>query len=266
MENSDLIDLNRTFWNAAADAHLESEFYDVKSFRAGKSSLRGPEIEYLGDVRGKQVLHLQCHFGLDTLSLARMGAEVIGVDFSENAIIAAVDLASECKINADFICCDIYKLMNCLIRNFDIVFTTYGTVGWLPDLDMWARTVSYYVKPGGQFIMADFHPLIWMYEEDMERPAHRYFNSGPIIDNQNGTYATDHKGPEMQTAGWNHALSEIISSLLRNGLSLRVFKEYDYSPYNCFKNMSEAEPGKFRFTRYGDKLPIMYCLVMEKTE
>src|ERR1041384_7418331 len=106
MDSGELIDLNRNFWNSVTESHYNSEFYDVRSFLEGKSSLKGPEINLIGDVNGKHILHLQCHFGLDTLSLARMGAEVIGVDFSENAIIAAVDLATECKLKADFICCD----------------------------------------------------------------------------------------------------------------------------------------------------------------
>ncbi len=264
-DEADYIDMNRDLWNARADEHLHSEFYDLAGFLAGRNSLNEPELRLLGDVNEKSILHLQCHFGQDTLSLARMGAEVTGVDFSENAIINAVDIASKMKLQADFICCDIYKLMNCLMKKYDIVFTSYGTVGWLPDIDRWATTVANYVKPGGKFVMADFHPYIWMYDTRLENIPHRYFNSGPIVETETGSYATSRKGEERKYAGWNHALSEIIGSLLRKGLTLNSFAELDYSPYNVFEGMVESEKGKFRIEKFGNRIPLMYTLLMERS-
>lgn len=163
--NTNYIEKNRQSWNQRTELHVTSAFYDVPGFINGASSLKDIELQLLGDVTGKTILHLQCHFGQDTLSLARLGATVTGIDLSDKAIEAARELAQKVQQDATFICCDLYDLPNYLDEQFDIVFTTYGTIGWLPDLDKWAKIVSRYLKPGGQFVFVEFHPVAWMFDD-----------------------------------------------------------------------------------------------------
>ena len=151
------------------------EFYDLDNFVKGKTSLNSIELDLLGDVKGKTILHLQCHFGQDTISLSRLGAEVTGIDLSDKAIQSAQQIAKDTHSNANFICCDIYDLPNHLDKQFDIVFTSYGTIGWLPDLDKWANIVSHYLKPNGQFVFVEFHPVVWMFDDNFEKIGYNDF-------------------------------------------------------------------------------------------
>ena len=157
---------NMDAWNRKTIEHFRSDFYDVKKFRETKSSLNNIELEEIGDVKGKSLLHLQCHFGLDTLSWANLGAQVTGVDFSEESIEKARQLSSELDLTADFICCNIYDLRNHLSRKFDLIFTSYGVIGWLPDLDEWATLIADFLKQGGIFYLVEFHPFIWIYDSE----------------------------------------------------------------------------------------------------
>ncbi len=260
----DYLDINRTLWNAKADYHLASDFYALEAFKAGKSSLNDIELDLLGDIKGKSLLHLQCHFGQDTLSLARMGAQVTGVDLSDRAIDAANFLASELGLDARFICCDLYSLPEHLEEKFDVVFTSYGTIGWLPDINRWAEIVSRYLKPGGKFVFAEFHPLVWMYDNDFTRIAYPYFHGDPIVEITEGTYADTSAPISNDSISWNHGLAEVVTSLLNNGLTLRQFREYDYSPYPCFPHVKAISEGKYLIEPLGAGVPLVYALEMEK--
>ena len=143
------IEVNRKLWNERTKHHLNSAFYDMDGFVAGNSSLKEIELELLGDISGKSVLHLQCHFGQDTLSLCRMGTKATGVDLSDEAITTAQKLANDMGLDATFICCNVYDLPRHLNETFDIVFTTYGTIGWLPDLKPWASLINQYLFQQG---------------------------------------------------------------------------------------------------------------------
>lgn len=260
----DYLDINKKLWNEKVAHHVDSDFYNMPSFLAGNSSLKPIELDLLGDIKGKKIVHLQCHFGQDSISLARMGATVTGVDFSEAAIEKANELAKQTEADARFICTDIYNLPNVLDEQFDIVFTSYGTIGWLPDMDKWAGVVAHFLKPGGQFIIVDFHPVVWMFDNEFSHIQYPYFNKEAIIETLNGTYA-DREAPLQNTEiGWNHPISEILNALLAKGLALKHFGEYDYSPYNCFNNMEEFEPEKFRVSHLGNKIPMVYSIVMNK--
>lgn len=258
------IDINRKSWNNKVDAHVASDFYNMEGFIKGKSSLNVIELDLLGDVKGKSILHLQCHFGQDSLSLARMGAKITGVDLSDKAIEKAKELAEQLELDANFICCDIYELPSILNQTFDIVFTSYGTIGWLPDLDKWANLISNFLKPKGKFVFAEFHPVVWMFDDDFERIGYNYFEEDAIIETENGTYA-DRKADLIQTTvSWNHCMSEVVNSLITNGLEINVLNEYDYSPYNCFKHTVEFEPSKFRIKHLGNKIPMVYAILASK--
>lgn len=256
--------VNKNLWNKKVAHHLESAFYDMTGFMAGNSSLKPIELELLGDISGKSLLHLQCHFGQDTISLSRLGASTTGVDFSEAAIEKANELAAQCNADAKFICTDIYNLPNVLEEQFDIVFTSYGTIGWLPDMDQWAGVVARFLKPGGRFIIVDFHPVVWMFDNEFSYIQYPYFNKEAIVETLTGTYADRNAPIQESEIGWNHPLTEILNALLAKGLVLQHFGEYDYSPYNCFSKMEEFESGKFRISHLENKIPMVYSIVATK--
>ncbi|MCW3785236.1 class I SAM-dependent methyltransferase [Plebeiibacterium sediminum] len=250
------------------DIHYNSEFYDIKSFKEGQSSLKPVELELLGDITGKSVLHLQCHFGMDTISLSRLGAKVTGIDLSNNAIDKAKALASELNMDTEFIQSDVYALKENLEQKYDIVFTSYGVIGWLPDMDKWAHIISYFLKPGGKFIMVEFHPVVWMFSYDFKSIEFNYFGGEPIIEELEGTYTdTEEKSNiKEKSVSWNHSLSEVFNALQVNYLTLNSFKEYDYSAYNCFEQMIEIDKDKYQIKGTDGKIPMMYSVVYEKLQ
>lgn len=260
----DYLTINKQSWNKLTDEHFTSNFYDVKGFLAGNTSLNSIELELLGDLKGKSILHLQCHFGQDTISLQRLGAQSTGVDFSDKAIEYANELAAKANQSPTFICCNIYDLPKHLNKQFDIVFSSYGTIGWLPDLDGWAKIVSQYLKPNGKFVFVEFHPVVWMFDNDFKFVGYNYFNTGAIIETENGTYANRDAALKQDYVGWNHSLSEVINNLIKNGLEIISLDEYDYSPYNCFNETIESEPKKYRIKHLDSKIPMVYALVAKK--
>ena len=255
------IEINRQSWNNRTDTHIQSEFYDQAGFLKGKNSLNDIELNLLGNIKGKSILHIQCHFGQDTISLGRLGADVTGVDLSDKAIDRAKQIAKDTNSNAKFICCDVYDLPNHLNEKFDVVFTSYGTIGWLPDLDKWAKIISRFLKPNGQFVFVEFHPVVWMFDDNFDKISYRYFNSGAIIETENGTYADKKADITQSYVMWNHGLSEVINSLISNGLEINALDEFDYSPYNCFQNTLEFEPNKFRIEHLNNKIPMVYSVI-----
>lgn len=258
------IELNRKLWNDKVDFHLQSEFYDHKGFMDGRNSLMDIEQSYLAGISGQSVLHLQCHFGQDTISLSRLGAKAVGVDFSDKAIAAAEKTAVEMQSDARFICCDVYDLPNQSDEQFDVVFTSYGTIGWLPDLDSWAKVIRHFLKTGGRLVFVEFHPVVWIFDYDFKSIAYDYFNTGAIVEITEGTYADPSAPIKNENVCWNHPTSEVLNALIANGLSINRFDEYDYSPYNCFNGMTESEPGKFRIAAIDKKIPMVFAIVATK--
>ncbi len=255
---------NKALWNAKTPIHVDTEMYDMAAFRAGQSSLRSIELEGLGEVAGKSILHLQCHFGQDSLSWAREGAQVTGVDLSDAAIDQARALSRELNIPAEFICCNVYDLKDHLKGKFDIVFTSYGTIGWLPDLDPWAEVISHFLKPGGTFFIADFHPVVWMMDDDFKEFTYSYFNKGVIEEEVSGTYADRDADIQMLSYGWNHPLSEIITALIGKRLEIRDLSEYDYSPWACFPHLKQIDERKWIFEHLEHKIPYVYSIKAQK--
>ncbi len=257
-------EINRNAWNNKTEIHIQSEFYAVDEFIKGKNSLNEIELKLLGDVKGKSILHLQCHFGQDTISLSRLGAIATGVDISDRAIEKAGQIAKETGSDTRFICCNVYDLPNHSQEQFDIVFTSYGTIGWLPDLNKWAHIISTYLKPGGKFIFVEFHPVVWMFDNDFSNISYNYFNTGAIIETESGTYADQSAAITQELVGWNHSLSEVVNSLIKNGLEINSLDEFDYSPYHCFKQSEEIEKGKYRIQHLGNKIPMLYSVLATK--
>lgn len=258
MEN--YIDINKTAWNQKTNVHINSEFYNNEAFLKGKSSLKSIEQDLLGDIQGKSVLHLQCHFGQDTISLSRLGAKVTGIDLSDNAINHARKMAKELEVDTRFICSDIYNLPEVLDEKFDIVFTSYGVIGWLPDMERWAKTISHYLKAGGRFVMVEFHPVIWMFDDDFRTISYNYFNAGEIVEELEGSYAVRNAEIQYTTVTWTHSLSEVIGNLIQAGIRINKFEEFDYSPYNCFKHTFQIDEDKYRIKHLDNKLPMIYSI------
>ncbi len=256
--------INKKAWNDKTEVHANSAFYDTASFLAGRNTLNEIELALLGDVTGKKVLHLQCHFGQDTISFSRMGAQATGVDLSDKAIDTARDLSVKTEAHTRFICSDVYSLHEHLNEEFDIVFTSYGTIGWLPDLEKWAWTISKFLKPGGIFVFAEFHPVVWMYDPNFEKVAYRYFKSEAIIETELGTYADLSAPVEYEMVTWNHAITEVVNNLIDAGLEINRLNEYDYSPYNCFRGTEEFAPGKFRIAHFKNNIPMVYAIKATK--
>ena len=260
MDNKKYISANKELWNKRVAIHVKSDFYDLASFKSGQTSLNDIELKALGNVKEKSMLHLQCHFGMDTLSWAREGAMVTGVDFSAEAIKTAIELAKEISLEARFICSDIYDLPDHLNEKFDIVFTSYGVIGWLPDLDKWAAVISNFLKPGGIFFIAEFHPVLWMMDDDFSFLKYSYFNDGVIETSSQGTYGDRHADISGEEYGWNHSFDEILGSLLKYDLQITEFKEFPFSPYNCFNNTVKGPDNMYRIKTLENKLPMIYCI------
>lgn len=254
------IEVNRKLWNDRVSIHVDSEFYDQKGFLAGKSSLKNIELALLGDVQGKDVIHLQCHYGQDSLSLARMGARVTGIDFSDKAIEVAVGLNQSLDLGAEFYCCDVYDTLQVVSKKFDIVFTTYGVIGWLPHMNKWAKVIADLLKPGGRLIFVEFHPVVWMMDEQFDFIKYSYFNTEEIRETEEGSYADRYKNIKNESISWNHPFSDVVQSLLDAGLSIRKFQEFDYSPYACFDKMIKMEEDKYQIKGLEGKLPMIYAI------
>lgn len=264
MKEVNYIEINKKAWNNQVPIHLTSEFYNQKEFLKGKNSLPEVDRQLLGDIRGKTILHLQCHFGQDSLSMARMGAKVTGIDLSDKAIEEAEKITASLQLDANFICCNVYDTLEHVKEQFDIVYTSYGTIGWLPHLDKWANVITKSLKPGGKLIFVEFHPVVWMFDDDFSEIKFHYHNEKSIYEESNGTYADKDAAVKTNYISWNHSLSEVFTSLLNNGLEIHDFKEYDYSPYNCFNETNEFEKGKFRIKHLDNKIPMVYSLVALK--
>lgn len=256
----DYLAKNKESWNKRTLLHVDSEFYDNEAFIAGKSSLNSIELDLFGDVSGKKILHLQCHFGQDSISLSRLGADVTGIDLSDQAIKTAQELAEKTGQSTKFVCSDVYDLPNHLDEKFDIVFTSYGTIGWLPDINKWANVVQHFLKPGGQFVIAEFHPVVWMFDDDFTKVQYNYFNDEPIIETEAGTYATPDADVKLENVTWNHGMAEVMMSLINAGLSIEEVHEFNYSPYDCVRHLEEFEQGKFRIKHFGNNIPMVYSI------
>lgn len=261
----DYFEINQSLWDQKTPIHASSDFYDLEGFKQGKESLNNIELEALLPVAGKSLLHLQCHFGQDTLSWARKGAKVTGIDLSPKSIELAQSLAGELALEARFIQTNIFDIREVLDEQFDIVFTSYGVLGWLPDLEAWAQIVYDFLKPGGTFFIVEFHPVLYMFDFGTQELAYHYFNiDGAQEETVTGTYAVPEAGTQHQEVFWQHSLDEVLQPLLNQGLQLSRFKEYDYSPYNCFENMQEREAGKFVFGKEQVRWPHLFSLQMKK--
>ena len=251
---------NRSLWNQRTAVHKDSAFYNLEGFRKGETVLTAVELKELADVKGKKMLHLQCHFGMDSLDWARRGAEVTGVDLSDTAISEAKQLNKELGLNARFICSNVYDLKDHLDEQFDIVFASYGVVGWLPDLDKWGELIAHYLKPGGIFYIAEFHPVVWMFDDEFTHIKYFYENRELIVTENYGTYTDRKANISGKEYSWNHSISEVLNALIGAGLRIEFFNEFMYSPYPCFSNTVKGADGNWYIKGMEGKVPMMYSI------
>ena len=255
---------NRRRWNELVDVHVRSEEYNLEGFMAGESSLHSVELEALGDVSGKKLLHLQSHFGLDAISWARLGAEVTGVDFSENAIQLARHLSEKLRTPARFIHSNIYDLPEVHDELYDIVYTSYGVINWLHDIYRWGEIVSHFLRPGGTFFITEFHPFLWVFEEEGSELVVKYGywpTPEPQFFEVEGSYAD--RTAVLENKGnyeWVHPFSDVLNSLIRAGLTLQEVKEYPFSVDSIYASMETDPDGYRRFKNKDYDLPIMFSV------
>jgi SAM-dependent methyltransferase len=267
-EYRSLMDINRARWNEMVPIHRDSAFYDLDGFRRGRTTVDDVAMGLLGDVAGKTLLHLQCHFGMDTLSLARLGARVTGVDYSDQAIVLARSLAEEIDVEARFIEANIYDVPDVLDEEFEIVFTSHGTITWLPDIEGWARVVAGALRPGGRFVFLDGHPLAGLNQEKVDGYEFQfsYFSAGQTFAfDEDGTYADPTaKLANRETREWHHQLDEIVNALIGAGLAIERLGEYPQLAWRMLPFMERGDDGWWRVPPGRPQLPMMLSIVAVK--
>jgi SAM-dependent methyltransferase len=265
VNTEDMIRANQSNWNERVPVHLGAESsYDVQAFKNGQSTLAEIEREMVGDVKGKKLLHLMCHFGMDTLSWVRAGADATGIDFSPEAVNTAKGLAQHCGLQAEFICSDVYALPRHLASDYDVAIATYGVLCWLPSIERFMDVVSSHLKKGGIFVLVDGHPLVDMYEAENGRLAMRYsyFDTGqPDVCESKTSYTgrQDIRFRNDTTYQWSHDLGTILNAAIRAGMEIVSFNEYPFAAYKRYPFMVQKGnywelPSSFQ------KVPMLMCL------
>jgi 2-polyprenyl-3-methyl-5-hydroxy-6-metoxy-1,4-benzoquinol methylase len=235
-DDRELMERNREGWNLRAPAHLASTYYDVESFKQGRNNLRTLEREELGDIRGRSILHLQCNIGLNTLSMARLGAHPTGVDFADDGLDIARRLAGELELDVPFVCSNVYQLPRVLDGTLDVVFTSYGVLSWLPDLNEWARVVAHFLKPGGAFSIVEIHPIATLFTERDGglRLTYSPFEQGPRSWDVTVAYADrcDERQsvPKHTQYSWPWSVSKLVTARVGAGLRIERLQE---APVDC---------------------------------
>ncbi len=263
---TDWRETNRAMWDERVPVHVASEFYDVEGFLGGASPLRPFELEELGSVEGAELVHLQCHFGLDTLGWARRGAHVTGLDFSLPAVEAARDVAARAGLDAEFVHADVYGAAEALGgRSFDVVYTGLGALNWLPDIDGWARVVAGLVRPGGRFYLAEFHPFSGVFADEDLRVAYPYFHTEGLEFEEYDTYAdADSIFESGRSVEWIHGIGAVVSALIAAGLHLELLHEHDYTLFGRWPFLERRDGGTYHLPADMPSLPLMYSLLASK--
>lgn len=261
--------VNRAWWDERAPAHAVSSDYAVRRLVDDPAAL-SPVVQFdlprLGDIVGLRGVHLQCHIGTDTLSLARRGAKMAGLDFSPAAVAIAREVAAEAGMDIDYVESDVYGAVEVLgAERFDLVYTGVGALIWLPDIDRWANVVAALLRPGGRLFLRDGHPVLWAVDEeqlDAITLRYSYFeHAEPQCFDGSGTYVdTDAEFVTTQTREWNHGLGEIVTALLNAGLRLTMLVEHDSVPWDALPGRMHSADGEWYLTEHPERLPLSYTL------
>ena len=272
---ADYLDLNRANWDDRVPAHLASPDYHVQQFIDDPQYLSEVvrfDLPLLGDIAGLRGVHLQCHIGTDTVSLARLGASMTGLDFSGRAVAAAREFAAAAGADVAFVESDVYAAADVLgSGRFDLVFTGIGALTWLPDVRAWARVVAALLRPGGRLFIRDGHPMLWTLEDgrddDLLVVRYQYFETAePLVFDEPGTYvATDAVIGHGVTHSWNHGVGEIVTALLEAGLTLTGLVEHDSVPWEALPGqMVRADDGEWRLAANPERVACSFTLTAVK--
>lgn len=261
---------NLAAWDERAPAHARAEGYRVARFRedpAYLSDVVAFDIPLLGDVDGLTGIHLQCHIGTDTISLARRGAQMTGLDFSGESLAQARELAEATRSDVDFVQSDVYDAVEALGgERFDFVFTGIGALCWLPDVRRWAQVVHDLLVPGGFLFIREGHPMLWSMDESVDDElvaGYPYFEvPAPITDEHDGSYLpVDTTFRAEVSHSWNHGLAETVMALLDTGMALDLLAEHDSCPWEALPGkMREDDDGEWRLLERPERLPLTYTL------
>lgn len=259
---SDYYEVNRRRWDELVSIHAASDEYDIEGFLEGGITLKPVEVEKLGDVKGKSLLHLQCHFGLDTISWSRLGAKATGVDFSESAVELARELARKAGADTEFVVSNVYDLRDNLEGEFDIVFTSIGVLCWLQDLGEWARIIEHFLKLGGTFLLYESHPLLWVFDDENEglKVKYSYWHTDePLVWEEDGSYANQEaKVKNKKSYEWQHTVSDVLNSLIKAGLIIEEIGEYPDLWWKYVPEATKQDDGSYRIQ--DDPLPQMWSV------
>jgi len=268
----DYVSVNRANWDERAPVHAASPDYRFAEFRDDPSFLSEVvrfDVPRLGDLRGLDAVHLQCHIGTDTLSLARLGARMTGLDFSPPALAEARRLAEETGADITYVQGEVYDAVSLLgAEAFDLVFTGIGAICWLPSIDKWAATVSGLLKPGGRLFIREGHPMLWTLQDgrddDLIVVHFPYFEMPEAtLWDEPGTYVeTDHVFTHTTSHDWNHGLGETVTALLDAGLEITQLVEHDTVPWEALPGQMEkvGELGEWRLKDRPERVPHTYTL------
>lgn len=265
MDIREQFEANRRLWDKRTGIHLKSDFYHTDRILGGESSLTEIEELYLPSIEGKRLLHLQCHFGLDTISLSRKGASCTGIDFSPEAIRNARELSERAGLDIHFLESNVYDVPKLALPAFDMVFTSYGVLSWLPDLKGWAEVVAGSLKTGGALYLAEFHPILYMFDFDKQTLSYPYHNTGQAFEEWcESSYTGTGEKVGMNSWFWQHSLSETINALIGAGMQIDALHEVPWSPYNCFPGMNEVAASRFYFGPIETQTPHVFVLLARK--
>jgi SAM-dependent methyltransferase len=263
--------INRAHWDALASAHGQDAYYDTEALVGGADTLRESEVaglrEAVGAVAGLDVLHLQCHIGFDSISLARRGARVVGADFSPGSLEKARALARRCEVEIDFVEADSTALPVELHNRFDLVYATIGVIGWIDDLGAWMRSATAALRGGGRLLLVEIHPLFTMVTStDPFRVDFPYANDGARTFDEPGSYAgADLDVAATATVEYGHSLAEVVNEALAAGLRIQRLDEYldaDFDPRGG--RLAREDDGRYRLRVDGEPLPVLFALVAAK--
>jgi SAM-dependent methyltransferase len=253
-------------WDERVAIHAASRFYDVERWLADRPGPRAREVEALGDLAGLELVHLQCHFGLDTLAWAGAGASVTGLDFSPAAVEAARGLAARAGLadRATFVCADVYDAAEALApRTFDVVYVSLGALCWLPSVEKWADQVAALARPGGRLYLHESHPVAWALAHDSLTLEYPYFEEiEPYVDDSGETYTEGGVGlANARTYEWNHGIGEVVTALIDRGMRIDELTEHDWTVLQQFPWLVERSPGQWGAPADCPRLPFSYTVV-----
>jgi SAM-dependent methyltransferase len=260
------LDANRANWNERVAIHRTSRFYDVEGWLRDAPGPPSREVEAIGDVKEKTLLHLQCHFGMDTLRWARAGATVTGLDYSSAAIKEAVSLADRAGLSdrASFVCANVYDAPRALSgQRFDVIYVSLGSLCWLPDVSAWGRIVAELLRPGGRFYLHDVHPLSQCFDDDGNRVIYSYFEEpeDPYVSDEASTYTDGGELASTRTYEWNHSISEVLTALTSQGIVPDSLTEHDWTLFQRFPWLIETSSGQHVCPEDRPRIPLSFTIV-----